>query len=289
MLHILAGIGGAALLLIALADAFDTIVLARRAERIFRITGLFYRISWGAFAFFARRMQSGERRERYLSVYGPLSLLVLLALWGLSVVCAFALLHWAASLRVKEGGGGFGYALYFSAGALITMTVGEPLNHASRAFMVIEAGLGYSLLGLVVGYLPTLYQSFANREEKISRLDARAGSPPAASELIRRQGMRPGALQQQLASWEDWASNLLETQLSYPMLAYFRSPTRKPIVAQRAHDGDGCQRVDSSVLGCGRRTPGGIDFRHGPPRHGRPGNRVPFVASAAPNGSPARF
>jgi hypothetical protein len=223
MLHVLAGIAGIALLVIALADAFDTIVLARRAERIFRLTGWFYKVTWAAYAYFARQIESGGRRERFLSVYGPLSLLALLAFWGVSVVMAFGLLHWAASLRVEQGGSGFGYDLFFSAGSLITMSLGEPINRASKVFMVIEAGLGYSLLGLVVGYLPVLYQSYADREQNIALLDPRAGSPPSASELIKRQGPRPHKLEQQLETWGHWASKLLESQLAYPMLAYFRS------------------------------------------------------------------
>jgi|SRR5579871_641191 len=91
MLHILAAAAGGAILVIALADAFDTVVLARRAERIFRLTGWFYAITWKLFSFFARRLESGDRRERFLSVYGPLSLLALLALWAVSVICSRAL------------------------------------------------------------------------------------------------------------------------------------------------------------------------------------------------------
>jgi hypothetical protein len=223
MLHLLVGLGGLALLLIALADAFDTIILARRAERIFRVTALFYQVSWAVFSHFGRKIKSGERRERFLGVYAPLSLLALLGLWALSIVAAFTLLHWATSLRVRQGGSGLGYDLYFSACSLVTLSVGDPLNRMSRVLMVVEASLGLGLLGLVVGYLPALYQAFADREQKIAMLDARAGSPPAASELLRRQGPRPGKLEEQLASWEDWASNLLETHLSYPMLSYFRS------------------------------------------------------------------
>jgi hypothetical protein len=89
--------------------------------------------------------------------------------------------------------------------------------------MVLEASIGLGLLGLVIGYLPMLYQSFADRENHIALLDARAGSPPAATELLIRQGRSAGRLEAQFASWEQWASELLETHLSYPMLAYFRS------------------------------------------------------------------
>lgn len=223
ILRVLAVAVGCGLLIAALADAFDTIVLARRAERIFRVTAWFYAATWRAFALLARRIKSGERRERLLSTYGPLSLLGLLALWAASVVVAFTLLHWAAGLRVREGGSGLPFDLFFSGTALFTMALGQPLNAASKVLLVLEAGLGFSLLGLVVGYLPVLYQSFANREQQISLLDARAGSPPAASELIIRQGRSASKLETQLADWEKWASDLLETQLSYPMLAYFRS------------------------------------------------------------------
>ena len=223
ILHALAAIVGCGVLVVVLADAFDTIVLARRAERIFRVTAWFYAVTWRAFALVARRIRSGERRERLLSTYGPLSLLGLLALWAVGVIVAFTLLHWAAGLRVRQGGSGFSFDLFFSGAALFTMSLGEPLNAPSKVLLVLEAGLGFSLLGLVVGYLPVLYQSFANREQQISMLDARAGSPSAATELIIRQGRSAAKLEKQLAAWEEWASDLLETQLSYPMLAYFRS------------------------------------------------------------------
>jgi len=75
----------------------------------------------------------------------------------------------------------------------------------------------------VIGYLPVFYQSFSRRELHISLLDARAGSPPSAGELIARQGNYPRQLERQLADWEEWAADLLQDELSYPMLAYFRS------------------------------------------------------------------
>jgi len=89
--------------------------------------------------------------------------------------------------------------------------------------MVLEAGFGFSFLGLVIGYLPVLYQSFSNRELRILLLDARAGSPPSAAQLILRRGDDPGKLEERLADWEEWALDLLQGHLSYPMLAFYRS------------------------------------------------------------------
>src|SRR5262249_24945643 len=73
--------------------------------------------------------------------------------------------------------------------------------------------------------LPVIYQSFSRREVFISMLDARAGSPPTAAELLRRHGgdQTQGGLDTLLRDWEHWSADLLESHLSYPVLAYFRS------------------------------------------------------------------
>src|SRR5207245_4901664 len=72
---------------------------------------------------------------------------------------------------------------------------------------------------------PVIYQAFSRREVAISLLDARAGSPPSAAELLWRHRGDPGAgaLTELLRDWERWAADVLESHLSYPPLAYFRS------------------------------------------------------------------
>jgi hypothetical protein len=100
-----------------------------------------------------------------------------------------------------------------------------PQTPVSRLLVVIESGMGFAFLALVIGYLPALNQSFARREVSISLLDARAGSPPCASEMLRRHRDQRGkeSLQKLLHEWERWSAELLEGHLSYPVLAYFRS------------------------------------------------------------------
>jgi hypothetical protein len=100
-----------------------------------------------------------------------------------------------------------------------------PRTGMARLIAVGEAGLGFGFLAVVIGYLPVLYQAFSRREAAISRLDGRASSPATAGELLRRYG-NGGALDDiatWLRDWEVWASELLESHLSYPMLAYYRS------------------------------------------------------------------
>jgi hypothetical protein len=91
--------------------------------------------------------------------------------------------------------------------------------------MVIEAGTGFGFLAIVMGYFPVLYGAFSRREVNISLLDARAGSPPTAAELMRRHTQQGGteALSILLTEWERWSAELLESHISFPLLCFFRS------------------------------------------------------------------
>ena len=100
-----------------------------------------------------------------------------------------------------------------------------PIQPFARLLSVIETANGFGLFAIVISYLPVLYQSFSRREASISLLDARAGSPSSAVELIRRHsadGTRSD-LKALLSEWERWSAELLESHLSYPVLCFFRS------------------------------------------------------------------
>ena len=219
----LTGIFGLVLGATMVADAFQTVIVARHAQNLPVITRLFFRVSWVLVAGAAGLVKSESRRDKYLGIYGPLSLLLLLGFWALGLILAFAILQWSADLRLDGSLSSFADDIFFSAAAFFTLGSGEPRNLLSKYLMVLEAGVGFSFLGLVIGYLPVLYQSFSNREFRILLLDARAGSPPSAVEFLNRRGSNPEKLEERLADWEEWALNVLESHLSYPMLAYYRS------------------------------------------------------------------
>ncbi len=220
---------GVLLILVVLWETFETIVLPRRVTRQFRLTRLFYRATWQFWAALAAMRGSRKKRDSLLSYYGPLSLLLLLGLWALALVMGFGLLHYG--LHDKLAGAlfasDFGNALYLSGTTLFTLGLGDvlPASPLGRFITVLEAGIGFGFLALVIGYLPVLYQAFSRREVTISLLDARAGSPPTAYEMLRRQSGVHGmeALTELLQDWELWSADLMESHLSYPALAYFRS------------------------------------------------------------------
>ncbi len=185
---------------------------------------VFYRLSWKPWAAIARRMASGDRRETFLSVCGPLSLLILLVLWGIVLITGFAFLLWAANFDWRLSA--FGH-LYVSGTSFTTLGIGDftPHTDLARLVTVVEAGTGFGFLAIVISYLPILYQSFSRRETAISMLDEWAGSPPSAGDLIRRV-TRAGALDELrplLGRWEEWTAELLESHLPYQVLSYFRS------------------------------------------------------------------
>jgi hypothetical protein len=228
-LKILIGVLGSGLILLVLWDAFETIILPRRVTRRLRLTRLFYRYSWLLYSGLGSLLLSGRRREGFFSFYGPLSLLTLVGLWALGLMIGFACVHWAAGsqLNIPDGQQSFLTDLYLSGTTFFTLGLGDvtPRTTLARFFVVLEAGIGFAFLALIIGYVPPLNQAFSRREVSISLLDARAGSPPTAAEMLIRHRDTHGmeALRELLHEWELWSAEFLEIHLSYPVLAYFRS------------------------------------------------------------------
>jgi hypothetical protein len=228
-LEILAAIVGVVLIIGILTDSFETIVLPRRVSRRFRLSRFFYMVTWAPWSAIARKMRPGNRREYFLSYYGPLSLIFLLIFWAAILIAAFALLQWGldSPVNAPEKQATFGTYLYMSGTTFVTLGLGDvtPLTGLGRFLAIAEAGTGFGFLALIIGYVPVIYQAFSRREAEITLLDARAGSPPSASEFLRRhyRDQHTEELFQFLREWERWGSELLESHLSYPVLTYYRS------------------------------------------------------------------
>ena len=215
-------------------DAFQTVILPRRPAGRFRITRLFYIATWTPWVAIAEHIQNRKLREQIYSVYGPVSLLLLLILWAMLLVLGFGFLYFAlgtpfadtlnpnhrllANLRTD---------MYVSGTTLFTLGLGDvtPIRHLARAVLVLESGTGLGFIALVIGYVPVIYTAFSHREVSVAMLDGRAGSPPTATELLRRHAYEGGEreLILLLAEWERWSAEILESHISYPLLCYYRS------------------------------------------------------------------
>ena len=117
--------------------------------------------------------------------------------------------------------------LYVSGTTFTTLGIGDftPKTYLARFITVVEAGIGFGFLAIVISYLPVLYQGFSRREIVISMLDEWAGSPPIAGDLLRRAAISGelADIVQFMARWEEWTAEVLESHLSYQVLSYFRS------------------------------------------------------------------
>ena len=235
--NVVAAIAGLAVIAVVFQDAFETVVLPRRVTRQFRLTSLFYRYTWGRWTSIARRIGAENRRQNFLGYFGPLSLILLLGCWAFGLIVGFALVQFGLGGHMQIGNEPltFGRILYHSGETFFTLGYGDilPTSGLARALSVLESGMGFAFLGVVIGYIPVIYASFSRREIQISMLDARGGSPPTALELlVRLAGAGEGAralrfdqsvLDQVFRDWEHWAAELLESHISYPVLSFFRS------------------------------------------------------------------
>jgi len=222
-------IAGVVIFLIVSWDAFEAIILPRRVTRKFRLARFYYFFTWKTWKFYAGLIRSKKRRESFLGFYGPISLLFLIAVWAVGLIISFAMMQYGAGSAVNLSGGmpSFYTDLYLSGTTFFTLGLGDvvPRSGVSRFLVVAESGFGFGFLAAIIGYLPFIYGSFAERETEIVLLDARAGTPPTAGELLLRHTFPGGheELRKLFKDWERWSAQVLESHLSYPVLAYFRS------------------------------------------------------------------
>lgn len=235
-LGIPAAIAGALIILVVLWDTFETMILPRSGGTGLRLTRFYFRVTWTLFRFFATRFQyTNPARHTLLGVYGPLSLVFLIVLWANLLILGFGLLLFGlgADTAIQAGKmpGDFGDYLYLSGVTLFTLGYGDklPASTATKTVCVLEAGVGFGFLATVIGYLPTLYQTFARRETAVLRLHVRTGTPTSARKLVEkyRAAGAWGALETLLEQWEQWGAELLESHRSFPVLAFYRSQTEQ--------------------------------------------------------------
>ena len=231
MAHIGIAVVSAALIGTVLWDAFETVILPRSIVRRFRLARAWVRGIWFPWRLIAGRV-GPARTERFLAIFGPIALLGLIALWATCLIIGFAGLQWAAGSRLEPLAiPRFSDDLYMSGTTFTTLGLGDlhPVGRVARLLTVVEAATGFAFFAIVIAYLPVLYQSFSRREAQLTVLDAWAGSPPAAAEVLRRLAARSelSLLGAFLKDWEFWCSDVLESHISYPTVAFFRSQHQK--------------------------------------------------------------
>jgi hypothetical protein len=171
-----------------------------------------------------RRVRSYERRDRILAWQSPLSLLIRLAVWLGLLVGGFAL------LLLPSLDGHLAAAFTHAGSSMFTLGYAAPTGTGSTTLEYLAAFTGLVVIGLQVGYLPTLYAAFNRRETEVSLLSSRAGTPPWGPEILARtrwgieDDVIPSLLEELFVAWERWAAEVAESHTTYLTLARLRSP-----------------------------------------------------------------
>ncbi len=167
---------------------------------------------------------SFERRDRIFAWQSPLSLLIRLTVWLGLLVCGFAL------MLLPSVDGHLGQAFSDAGSSMFTLGYAAPAGTGSTTLEYLAAFTGLVVIGLQVGYLPTLYAAFNRRETEVSLLGSRAGVPAWGPEILARTrwGINDGdtleVLEDLFTAWERWAAEVAESHTTYLTLVRLRSP-----------------------------------------------------------------
>jgi len=154
-MHVWATIVGAVIVFAILLDAFETIVLPRRVQRGFRLTGLFYRYTWRPWARAAQQIRKPSRRENFLGYFGPLSLIVLLGFWAVGLIVGFAFVQYGLGEHLQTTGEKITLwtLLYQSGETFFTLGYGDIVPRApiAQAATVMELFAGFFFVVFLFG------------------------------------------------------------------------------------------------------------------------------------------
>ena len=220
-------VGGIVVLAVTLWDLFQTVVLPRPAVRRFGLARNVVRPLWLAWRWVALRSTRVDRSEARLAAFAPIALIVLFLLWALALIVGYGLILYGLHDEFRPQLADFPESFYVSATTLVPLAYGDyvPQIGYARFLIVIESATGVAFAALAITLLFELYGSFRNREEAVVALDALAGAPASAVQLLETAAgpQMDGKLRETFDDWTKWTAMVLESHLAYPLLIYFRS------------------------------------------------------------------
>lgn len=210
--------GGLVIVVATLLSAVRSFVVPR-SENVW-LTRKVARAVYRLFLIRLRWLKGFAARDRLMSLYAPITLLLLPFVWAILLTWGYMLMYWALGVRPWYD------AFLLSGSSLLTLGYAPVVDLPTMILSFSEALVGLGLVALLIAYLPTMYSAFQAREEAVTLLEVRAGLPPSAVEMIERfhriQTLQD--MQDVWVDWEHWFVNLEESHTSLAMLVFFRSP-----------------------------------------------------------------
>jgi hypothetical protein len=218
VVHVIVFILGAALVMTALSSAVTTFVVPRGAPPAGLTRGAFVLMRY--VIEFSVRPASHTRREKALAYYAPVTLLTLPVVWLACVLLGYAGIYWAL------GASSWGAAITISRLSLLYLgsNIGDIPGGTIWAFS--ETVLSLLLAAILVSYLPAIYSAFSQREQAVTGLETRAGSPPSPVKMLKRYHLIHGMdqISEVWTTWQAWFELVEESHTALVPLVFYRSP-----------------------------------------------------------------
>lgn len=201
------------------------LVVPRRVQSL--VTKVIDRVLDRVFLLALRGVRTYERRDRVLGWQAPLALVVRLTAWMGLLVLGFAL------MMLPSTHGNLSASLRDASSSMFTLGFAVPHGGDGQVLAYLAGFTGMVVVGLQVGYLPTLYASFNRRETEVTLLTARAGLPAWGQEILLRthwgtfSGDSAPVLDELFVRWERWTAEVAESHATYSTLLRLRSPRVK--------------------------------------------------------------
>ena len=215
--------GGVIVIVLIVSDAIGTLIITQGRTSPWRPTRLWYQGTWRVFRAVAARAPSPVS-ESVLNAYPALSLLGLLVVWLAGLMLGWSLVYWGLGENIA-GAGDWGAIVYYAGTTLLTPAFGTARAVPIRMLSLVETLTGLGTIALLISYLPALYGAYSRREARLLTLDDPTGArlTPVRVIAIHVGDQDLDFLYRFFAEWEMWTAEVLESHVSYPMLALFRS------------------------------------------------------------------
>jgi hypothetical protein len=218
---------GGIIVVLTLVDIFQSVVVPRPTRESLRLAPFLLDGMWHLWKWIALRFPSAKHRAAFLGIYAPLTVVILLLVWGMTLIFGYGLLFLALQSELQPRLNDLGTALYFAGTSLLTLGFGDIVatGGITRVLALCAGASGLAIASSVISMFFSLYSSLGHREVLVTMLRNRAGSPPSGVTLLETYARLkmleelPGFL----TAWEEWSTEVLIGSLSYPVLPYFRS------------------------------------------------------------------
>lgn len=221
--------GGVFLILVALRDVFQGVIVPRAENTVLRVSRMLMHGTWAFWPrlAFALYPNDDRRREDFLGTFAPLHLVTLLVVWVAMLLAGWALFFYGIREQLRPANLDFSGALYYAGASLLTIGYGDiiAMTPFARVMSLVSAITGLGVVAIVTSFLFAVFGSFQNRERFVVMLGARSGLPPSGVGLLAIHGYDGirADLAQVFRDGQAWTAGVMESHLAYPILMMFRS------------------------------------------------------------------